>query len=143
MLLDQWGMVYYTATDEPRPYRKCFVPALAATNIVMWLLQSTMWVLFYLATKNDFTSLPCLPSARYCYKTCIFIHCNGTIVIIFVDPGKFFIRYTQTSKYYIVGTFLYLILFGVYCHWTWLWLVLKFKPFLLYITYAILFLFLF
>lgn len=58
LLLDQWGMVYYTATDEPRPYRKCFVPALAATNIVMWLLQSTMWVLFYLATKNDFTSLP-------------------------------------------------------------------------------------
>ena len=58
LLLDQWGMVYYTATDEPVPYRRCFVPALATVNIVMWILQSTMWVLFFLATKKDFPSLP-------------------------------------------------------------------------------------
>ena len=58
LLLNQWGFVYYTATDQPRPYRRCFLPALAAINLGMWVLQLTMWSLFFVATEHDFPSLP-------------------------------------------------------------------------------------
>ena len=54
LLLDQWAVVYYTATDESAPYHRCFVPALSATNCVVWLIQITMWVLFSLATMGSF-----------------------------------------------------------------------------------------
>ena len=58
LLLNQWGIVYYTATDQPGPYRRCFMPALVAINLVMWVLQLTMWTLYFIATRNAFTSLP-------------------------------------------------------------------------------------
>ena len=58
LLLDQWAVVYYTAIDESSPYHRCFVPALSATNFVVWLVQITMWVLFSMAFEGSVRSVP-------------------------------------------------------------------------------------
>ena len=58
LLLDQWAVVYYTAIDESRPYRRCFVPALTMVNVAVWLVQVTMWVLFYMASASSVSSIP-------------------------------------------------------------------------------------
>lgn len=81
LLLDQWGMVYYTATDEPRPYRRCFLPALAAANIFMWVLQSTMWSLFFIATNNDFPSLPTINLISTCSLASVYLLMSVAVLV--------------------------------------------------------------
>jgi hypothetical protein len=87
ILLNQWGVVYYTATDQPRPYRRCFMPALVAVNIVMWLLQTTMWSLYFIATKNDFPSLPIISLIS-----------TGSLALVYIIMSIAIIIFGQRTK---------------------------------------------